>query len=321
MLSMRTVVGGLGSWLAALVLLTVLTVGLAGCSGGSLSGVFSGSGGSSSGSNLAPISFAPIIGPPPDVGIKLTGQVVAAAQQKNIPVITEKGKTATYTVQGFLAQSNEPKKEKFSYIWDVRDKSGNRVHRILGEEAVPAKPGAKPWTSMNLAALQKIADKTAADLALWLPKQSGAAVARSTSSTQKPPAHTPRRTASTGAGKKRIAVLVAPVSGAPGDGRTSLTNAIRNRLRAKGIRVASTGGANVYKINGKVTMGKGKTAGTQSVNIDWQLLSSTGRDLGSVTQQTDVPKGSLNRSWGPAALSAGNAAAAEIIKLIAKSES
>ena len=100
-----------------------------------------------------------------------------------------------------------------------------------------------------------------------------------------------------------------------------MTNAIRNRLRAKGIKVASTGGANVYKINGKVTMGRGKTAGTQSVKIDWQLLSSTGRDLGSVTQQSDVPKGSLDRSWGPAAVSAGNAAAAEIAKLIAKSRS
>ncbi|GBE43396.1 hypothetical protein BMS3Bbin10_01472 [bacterium BMS3Bbin10] len=317
----RAAAGRIGSWLTMLALLTVLTVSLGGCSGGSLSSVFSGSGESSSNTGLAPISFAPVIGPPPEVGDKLTGQLVAAAQRKNIPVVSEKGKTATYTVQGFLAQSNESKKEKFSYIWDVRDKSGNRVHRILGEEAVPAKPGAKPWASINQAALQKIAAKTATDLAIWLPKQSGVASARSTSATQKPPASASRRTASASAARKPISVLVPPVSGAPGDGRKSLTNAIRNRLRAKGIKVASTGGANVYKINGKVTMGRGKTAGTQSVKIDWQLLSSTGRDLGSVTQQSDVPKGSLDRSWGPAAVSAGNAAAAEIAKLIAKSRS
>ena len=141
--------GRAGSRLAAPVLLTVLTVSLGGCAGGSLGGVFSGSGDHSASSNLAAISFAPVIGPPADVGTRLTGQLVAAAQQQNIPVITDKSKAATYTVQGFLAQSNEKKKEKFSYIWDVRDKSGNRVHRILGEEAVPAKPGAKPWTSRS----------------------------------------------------------------------------------------------------------------------------------------------------------------------------
>lgn len=329
-MSMATA-GRISSWFAAFVLLSALAAGLAGCSGGSLSGIFSGSDGGSSVSKMAPISFAPVIGPPANIGKSLTGQLITAAQQQNIPVITEKGKIATYTVQGFLAQSSDSKKEKFSYIWDVRDRSGNRVHRILGEETVPVKPGAKPWSSINQATLQKIAAKTVSDLAIWLPKQGGAAVARNVSSTsvqkkpistqKKPPAGTSTRTASAGVPKKRIAILVPPVSGAPGDGRTSLTNALRNRLRIKGIHVADTGGTEVYKVNGKVTIGSGKTAGTQSVKIDWQLLSGSGRDLGSVTQQSDVPKGSLDSSWGPWAISAGRAAAAEIIKLINKEQS
>jgi hypothetical protein len=65
-------------------------------------------------------------------------------------------------------------------------------------------------------------------------------------------------------------------------------------------------------------MGKASST-TQSVKIVWQLLSPKGKDLGSVTQQSDVAKGSLDKSWGPAATSAGNAAANEILKLIAKS--
>ncbi len=310
-------------WLAMLALLSGLAVSLAGCSSGSLGGFFSGASDSASSSKMPPIAFSPIIGPPAAIGKKLNEQLVAAAQQKKIAVVTATSKTAIYTVQGFLAQSNEPKSEKFSYIWDVRDKSGNRVHRILGEEAVPAKKGAKPWSSINQAALQKIAAKTAADLAAWLPNQGAAAAtaARSTPAAQHPPASASRRTTSTRSRKERIAVLVPPVSGAPGDGHTTLTNAIRRRLEAKGIQIASTSGTNVYKINGKVTMGKGKAANTQSVRIDWQLLSSKGKDLGSVTQQSEVPKGSLDRSWGAAALSAGNAAAIEIIKLIDKSKS
>lgn len=329
---MRTAAAGrITKWLVTLTVLTAFAVLIAGCAGGSLSGVFSGEGGS--GGKAAPVSFAPIIGPPAKVGSELTQQLVAAAKQKKITVV-EKGRPATYTVQGYLAQSNDRRTEKFSYILDVTDTSGNRVHRIIGEEAVPAKPGAKPWSSINKAALQKIASKTTTDLAAWLPKQgSGSAPAatstparpapaRTQTAKKKPPTATAssaqRRTASTSRRSEPVAALVPPVSGAPGDGRKSLTNALRERLRAKGVQIASTGGTNVYKINGKVSVSSA-SGGKERIRIDWTLLSPSGQDLGSVTQQSDVAKGSLNRSWGPAATAAGNAAAAELIKLIQKS--
>ena len=323
---MRTAAAGRNnSWWATLALLMVLAAAISGCAGGTLSGVFSGSGGNASSSNLAPVTFAPIIGPPAAIGNQLTAQLITAAQQKSIPVVTDKSKSATYTVRGYLAQSNEKQAEKFSYILDVTDKSGKRVHRILGEEAVPAKPGAKPWTSINQTAMQKIAAKTASDLASWLPTQSGGAAARTaapavTPTSQKPPpSSTPRRTASTRTTVTNVAVLVPPVSGAPGDGRSSLTNALRTRLRARGVHVSSVGGKSIYKVNGKVQMGPAP-GGNQRVKIEWRLLSGSGKDLGAVTQQSDVPKGSLDKTWGPAAISAGNAAASEILKLIKKNQ-
>jgi hypothetical protein len=324
---MRTAAAGRNnSWWATLALLMVLAAAISGCAGGTLSGVFSGSGGNASSSNLAPVTFAPIIGPPAAIGNQLTAQLITAAQQKSIPVVTDKSKSATYTVRGYLAQSNEKQAEKFSYILDVTDKSGKRVHRILGEEAVPAKPGAKPWTSINQTAMQKIAAKTASDLATWLPTQSGGGVARTaapavtpTSQKPSPPKSTPRRTASTKTTVTNVAVLVPPVSGAPGDGRLSLTNALRTRLRARGVHVSSVGGKNVYKVNGKVQTGPAP-GGKQRIKITWRLLNGSGKDLGAVTQQTDVPKGSYDKTWGPAAISAGNAAASEILKLIKKNQ-
>ncbi len=322
---MRTAAAGrIINWWATLALLMVLAAAISGCAGGTLSSVFSGSGSNASSSNLAPVAFAPIIGPPPEIGNQLTVQLVTAAQQRSIPVVTDKSKSSTYTVRGYLAQSNEKKAEKFSYILDVTDKSGKRVHRILGEEAVPAKPGAKPWTSINQTAMQKIAAKTASDLAAWLPTQSGgvartAAPAITPTSQKPPPSSTPRRTASTRSTVTNIAVLVPPVSGAPGDGRSSLTNALRTRLRARGVHISSVGGKNVYKINGKVQMGPAP-GGNQRVKIEWRLLSASGKDLGAVTQESDVPKGSLDKTWGPAALTAGNAAASEIMKLIKKNQ-
>lgn len=322
---MRTAAAGrIINWWATLALLMVLAAAISGCAGGTLSGVFSGSGSNASSSNLAPVAFAPIIGPPPEIGNQLTAQLVTAAQQKSIPVVTDKSKSSTYTVRGYLAQSNEKKAEKFSYILDVTDKSGKRVHRILGEEAVPAKPGAKPWTSINQTAMQKIAAKTASDLATWLPTQSGgaartAAPAVTPTSQKPPPSSAPRRTASTRTTITNVVVLVPPVSGAPGDGRSSLTNALRTRLRARGVHISSVGGKNVYKVNGKVQMGPAP-GGNQRVKIEWRLLNASGKDLGAVTQQSDVPKGSLDKTWGPAAISAGNAAASEILKLIKKNQ-
>lgn len=349
MVSLRNPAAGrLFNWILTTLALAFGAMALAACSGGSLSNVFSGAGGGASNS-LAPVSFSNIIGPPKSVGDQLTAQLISQAQQKQIPVVTDKAKPSTYTVQGYLAQSNERSSEKFSYILDVTDKSGKRVHRILGEEAVPAKPGAKPWSSINQSAIQKIASKTANDLATWLPTQSGAtavasappATARNASSSSSrppaarssspppaarpsspPPASTPapapQRTASASRTTSRnIAAIVSPVSGAPGDGRSSLTNAVKKKLAQRGVQIASTGGKDVYRINGKVTMGPAPGS-NQRVQIVWRLSSPTGQNLGSVSQQSDVPKGSLDKSWGPAAVSAGNAAAAELIKLIEK---
>lgn len=309
---------------AALSLLMMLATALPGCAGGALNGFFSGSGGGASSSGLAPVAFAPIIGPPAAIGSQLNAQLVSAAQQKSIPVVTDKSKSSTYTVKGYLAQSNDRKAEKYSYILDVTDSSGKRVHRILGEEAVPSKPGAKPWTSINQTAIQKIATRTATDLATWLPTQSGGGArtgvpVSTPASRTPPPASASRRSAAASSARERIAAQVPPVSGAPGDGRTSLTNALRKRLGARGVQIASTSGKSVYKINGKVKLGPAP-GGKQRVKIEWRLLSPTGKDLGAVTQQSDVAKGSLDKSWGPAAVSAGDAAASEILKLIKKNQ-
>ena len=197
---MRTTAAGrITGYFTTLALLLALAIALAGCAGGALTSAFSGSGGDSGSSKLDPISFAQIIGPPAAISKQLTSQLISAAQQKNIPVITEKGKPATFTVRGYLAQSNERKGEKITYIWDVTDASGKCVHRILGEQTIPVKSGAKPWTSVNQAAMQNIASKTANDLALWLPKQKATA---GTVASTRPASNTSTRTASTQATRK-----------------------------------------------------------------------------------------------------------------------
>ncbi|RME96758.1 MAG: hypothetical protein D6773_16730, partial [Alphaproteobacteria bacterium] len=216
------------------VLALVLTVGLAGCASGSLTGAFSGA--SSKKTATAPVSFAPIIGAPANVSSQLSSQLLEEARKKDIQVITEHGKSAEYTVRGYLAASQDRNANKVAYIWDVTDKSGKRVHRILGEETTPLKPGRDAWSTFDETALRKIASKTAADLAAWLPKQAASpaaapqpAAAKKRQTAPPPKTRKPKQVARrTPSGP--IAAYVPAVKGAPGDGRKSLTGALRKQL-------------------------------------------------------------------------------------------
>ena len=136
-----------------LVAVLVCLLSLAGCAG-TLGGAITGNTDAKKAS--APISFAPIIGAPANVSKSLSGQLVTAARRQKIPVITQKGKSADYTVRGYLAASQDKKSNKLAYIWDVTDKSGKRVHRIIGEEVTPAKKsGRDAWSTFDQAALRE----------------------------------------------------------------------------------------------------------------------------------------------------------------------
>lgn len=115
-------------------------------------------------------------------------------------------------------------------------------------------------------------------------------------------------------------VLVAPVSGAPGDGRRSLTAALKKKLYASGVKLAGGAAASgrVYTIKGKASLTNAK-GGKQSIRIDWQVIDPKGKKIGTVTQQNTIPKGSLNGPWGAIADAAAGAAADGIIKLLPRS--
>ena len=113
-------------------------------------------------------------------------------------------------------------------------------------------------------------------------------------------------------------MIVAPVSGAPGDGQRSLTTALKKRLYAGGVKLANGPAVNVYMVKGSVSLADA-SGGKQSIRIDWQVLDPSGKKLGTVSQQNMIPRGSLNGPWGAIADAAAGAAAAGIIKLLPKS--
>jgi hypothetical protein len=112
-----------------------------------------------------------------------------------------------------------------------------------------------------------------------------------------------------------VSALVPTVSGAPGDGSTSLTAAIKRELQAKGVALAERPGASSYRVEGAVTLGEPKE-GKQAIQIEWVVKDPQGKRLGTVSQKNDIPEGSLDGAWGRTADQAAGAAVQGIFKLL-----
>jgi hypothetical protein len=284
----------------------------------------------------AQIAIVPVIGPPENVSGSLQTQLTTDIERQNIRVAKAANEPAEYTLRGYVVSSLEKKdqKAKISYIWDVTDSSGKGVHRVSGEETVQAGQDKDPWMSVTPEVVQAISTKTVASIAAWLPAQAPPAVA-STQSTgleqtaaatppsqaQPPPpapsASPPPPNTVTGSISKpgSIQARVPGVTGAPGDGSSSLRRALQRELARSGVALADTPSPSTYTVEGKVALGAGSD-GKQPITIDWNVTDPTGKKLGTVSQKNEVPQGSLDGAWGKTADAAAAAAAQGILKLL-----
>ncbi len=114
----------------------------------------------------------------------------------------------------------------------------------------------------------------------------------------------------------RPAVLFKPVHGAPGDGDTALTRAVRQAIKALGVRLTEDAAKAGYAVAGTVTVGA-PSANRQSVRIVWSVSRIDGRDVGRVTQENLVPAHSLDGTWGRVAAIIAAAAAKDIANTLA----
>lgn len=298
--------------LISLPIMMIMVAALAGCASQPLSGLFSPSESSqvaSPGRVTAPVSIAAPIGAPTEISSKLTAQIKAAASRQNVTIAGE-GVKPNYTVRGYLAASPEANQSKIAYIWDVTDRESKRVHRIAGEELVPARAGSTPWAGVDDATINRIATKTANDLAAWLPKDSAP---QPVAARRSGPAPAPADTAASG----EVFTYVPAVTGAPGDGQRSLSLAIKKQLFKNGIKITSTPGRAAYTVKATVEASQPQ-GGKQKVSIRWEVLDPSGRHLGTVSQQNSIDQGALDGKWGGIADAAAGAATDGILKLLPK---
>lgn len=339
--------------LAALIVSTGL--GLGGCETGA--SLFGGSSASSStdGTSIAAttppaivapakIAVAPVFGPSETIAKSLHSQMVQAIEQQNITVAKATTDKSEYMLRGYFLSSKKGNKTSVSYVWDVTDQTGKRLNRIAGEEVVAAANGRDPWTAVTPEVGQKIASKTATNLATWLPTAAPSPVAPAAvgapptsgsvgpnngnipmaAGPTMPRAGTPTTTAALPAGptatgsigrEGSISATVPNVTGAPGGGSLELTNAIQRELTKNGVTLAPGGGAEAYKVEGRVVVGQ-VANGKQPIEIEWQVKDPTGKKLGVVSQKNNITAGSLDGPWGKIADMVAEAAVKRIVELL-----
>ena len=76
--------------------------------------------------------------------------------------------STTHVLKGYFSTITEGKETTVIYVWDVYDPSGNRLHRINGQQKAPSN-GGEGWSAVSPATMQTIADLTIDQLAPGLP--------------------------------------------------------------------------------------------------------------------------------------------------------
>ena len=298
-------------------------------------------------SQSARIAIAPVIGAPDAVAKQLQAQLTTDIEARRITVAKSANESAEYTLRGYVVSAREQGRTKVSYIWDVTDPAGQRVNRITGEEVITGARSSDPWAAVTPQVVGTISNKTVGSLATWLPSQQSAApvamggspagtaqhspavagslqtaassVAQSPSGSAYTPVAAPTSTTATtttgSIGRGNVTALVPNVSGAPGDGGVSLTNAIQRELTRNGVALTSAPSTQTYRVEGKVVVGQGQN-GKQPIQIDWDVKDPQGKTLGTVSQKNEIPQGSLDGAWGKTADAAASAAAQGILKLL-----
>ncbi|PTE09818.1 hypothetical protein [Mesorhizobium helmanticense] len=119
------------------------------------------------------LQVAPIVGASVEAATPLTAELQTRAKQRGITLAGSTDQAATHVLKGYFSTMSEGKDTTVIYVWDVYDPSGNRLHRINGQQKAPSANGAEGWAAVAPATMQSIADQTIDQFAAWLGGQAG----------------------------------------------------------------------------------------------------------------------------------------------------
>jgi len=116
-----------------------------------------------------------------------------------------------------------------------------------------------------------------------------------------------------------LSLAVRPVDGAPGDGRHSLTQAMRRALHRSGFKSAESLNNASFIVLGSVYIADVPNSKLhQSITVDWTVLTSDGARIGMVSQSNVLPLGALDGAWGEVARVVAKNGAQGIVAMLAR---
>ncbi|AYG59768.1 hypothetical protein [Rhizobium jaguaris] len=118
------------------------------------------------------VRFLPIIGAPVQAVTPLSRQLGAEARALGLTIKSSSDSSAGYILKGYLSAFEDGPQISVTYVWDVLDNSGARLHRIQGSESAPLKRG-DPWAAIPPSVMQKIATETMSEFNSWRDSRRG----------------------------------------------------------------------------------------------------------------------------------------------------
>lgn len=119
----------------------------------------------------ARIRLAPVVGAPNGAVQAMSRRIASRSTERGIALVPPGTSGATHDMKGYFSAITESGKTTVIFVWDVFDASGNRLHRIQGQESAP---GSSPdgWSSVSNRMMETIGTRTVDEFAAWL--ESGA---------------------------------------------------------------------------------------------------------------------------------------------------
>ena len=112
------------------------------------------------------IRFLPIIGAPVEAVTPLSRQLAVAARSSGLTIRPSGDVSTEHILKGYFSALTDDGKVTIVYVWDVLDNAGERLHRMQGQETLPAK-GDDPWAAIPPSVMQTVADKTISGYLAW----------------------------------------------------------------------------------------------------------------------------------------------------------
>jgi hypothetical protein len=206
----------------------------------------------------------------------LAKEIAAALQATEVPAMVRTPEKTDWRVITKAVRDGDAVRPSFS----VQDPQGKERGSAEGEK-VPL----QAWANADPALLKQIAAEAGPRIGAVL---TGIRVARDKAD----PGSLYNRPAK---------VLVADVTGAPGDGNTALTRQMRARLAVLGPVVLTTPTGADFSVQGDVKVVP-IPKHQERVEIQWTVKTGSGDERGRVVQLNEIPAGTLDHYWGDVAV-------------------